>query len=375
MQSQVIVTRRAAALQRRRRARPAGRRRRTTTSTARGRSRKLPATGAGRDEGRDDGAGQARGPRRRRRPGDERTAARTRRISSSSSRGSSRRWRLRCATHACTRSAAARGRRGSRAGRRGRARAGGARARRRRRRHLPRRRRGARAPLEPRRGGADRSARRTTSAAARSGEVFPDWDGARRGGFPSPRAAADRVPSPCRSRSAAAASGSRSSRCAVPDGVVYAFRDLTGERRLEEAEERLRRDDLARAAHADGRRLRRRADAAPATTRELTDEQRRQLLEMIVTQAARLSQITEEVLLDEQPRPRRAAGRASRGRRRRARPRRRSRRSARRSPTRDVAVEIAPEIGDGLRAIPTGSSRCSSTCSTTRVKYGGDGAV
>jgi PAS domain S-box-containing protein len=49
------------------------------------------------------------------------------------------------------------------------------------------------------------------------------------------------------------------------DGVVYAFRDLTEERRA--AQVRLRRDGLARAAHPARRHLRRRRDAAPPRSR------------------------------------------------------------------------------------------------------------
>ncbi len=80
------------------------------------------------------------------------------------------------------------------------------------------------------------------------------------------------------------------------DGVVYAFRDLTHERRLEEE----KNDFVATISHelrtpmaavygAAETLLRREADLSP--------EQRRQLVEMIAAQATRLSQITEEVLL------------------------------------------------------------------------------
>ena len=44
------------------------------------------------------------------------------------------------------------------------------------------------------------------------------------------------------------------------EGTVYAFRDLTEERALEEMQGRLRRDGLTRAAHAAGRDLRLGAD-------------------------------------------------------------------------------------------------------------------
>jgi two-component system, OmpR family, phosphate regulon sensor histidine kinase PhoR len=79
-------------------------------------------------------------------------------------------------------------------------------------------------------------------------------------------------------------------------GVVYAFRDMTSERRLEEE----KADFVATISHelrtpmaavyGAAETLRRRDDV-------LTDLQRRQLVDMIAAQAARLTQITEEVLL------------------------------------------------------------------------------
>jgi signal transduction histidine kinase len=80
------------------------------------------------------------------------------------------------------------------------------------------------------------------------------------------------------------------------DGVVYAFRDVTAERRLDEE----KNDFVATISHelrtpmaavygAAQTLLRRDVDFTPAQSREL--------LEMIASQAARLSQITEEVLL------------------------------------------------------------------------------
>ena len=86
-------------------------------------------------------------------------------------------------------------------------------------------------------------------------------------------------------------------------GTVYAFRDLTSERRLEEEKS----DFIATVSHelrtpmaavygAAQTLLQRREDLEPERVREL--------LEMIVNQASRLSQITEEVLL---------AGRLDRG--------------------------------------------------------------
>jgi two-component system phosphate regulon sensor histidine kinase PhoR len=78
------------------------------------------------------------------------------------------------------------------------------------------------------------------------------------------------------------------------EGVVYAFRDLTSERRLEEAKS----DFIATISHEVRTPMAALYGAAETLLRrELPPEQARQLLEMIGTQAARLSQITEEILL------------------------------------------------------------------------------
>jgi two-component system phosphate regulon sensor histidine kinase PhoR len=80
------------------------------------------------------------------------------------------------------------------------------------------------------------------------------------------------------------------------DGVVYAFRDLTDERRLEEE----KRDFVATISHELRTPMAAVYGAAATLLREdveLTPERSRQLLEMIAGQAARLSQITEDVLL------------------------------------------------------------------------------
>jgi signal transduction histidine kinase len=80
------------------------------------------------------------------------------------------------------------------------------------------------------------------------------------------------------------------------EGVVYAFRDLTSEQRLEEAKSDFvatisheLRTPMAAVYGAAETLLHREAD--------LTPEQRHGLLEMVATQAARLSQITEDILL------------------------------------------------------------------------------
>jgi len=79
-------------------------------------------------------------------------------------------------------------------------------------------------------------------------------------------------------------------------GIVYAFRDVTGERRLEEE----KNDFIAVVSHELRTPMAGVYGAAETLLHrdaELTPVQRRALLEMIATQAERLSQITEEVLL------------------------------------------------------------------------------
>jgi PAS domain S-box-containing protein len=80
------------------------------------------------------------------------------------------------------------------------------------------------------------------------------------------------------------------------DGVVYAVRDLTTERRLDEE----RSDFIATISHELRTPMAAVYGAAETLLHrdtELTAEQERALLEMIASQASRLSQITEEVLL------------------------------------------------------------------------------
>jgi two-component system, OmpR family, phosphate regulon sensor histidine kinase PhoR len=80
------------------------------------------------------------------------------------------------------------------------------------------------------------------------------------------------------------------------DGVVYAFRDVTGERRLEEEKS----DLIATISHELRTPMAAVYGAAQTLLRddvELSQTQRRELLEMIGSQSKRLSQITEEVLL------------------------------------------------------------------------------
>jgi PAS domain S-box-containing protein len=78
------------------------------------------------------------------------------------------------------------------------------------------------------------------------------------------------------------------------DGVVYTFRDMTSERWLEEAKS----DFIATISHEVRTPMAALYGAAETLMRrEVTPDVGRQLLEMISTQATRLSQITEEVLL------------------------------------------------------------------------------
>ena len=82
----------------------------------------------------------------------------------------------------------------------------------------------------------------------------------------------------------------------IAEGVVYAFRDLTSERRLEEAKSEF----IATVSHELRTPMAGIYGAAQTLLRqdvEFTPEQHRTLLEIIATQATRLSQITEEVLV------------------------------------------------------------------------------
>jgi two-component system phosphate regulon sensor histidine kinase PhoR len=83
------------------------------------------------------------------------------------------------------------------------------------------------------------------------------------------------------------------------DGVVYAFRDVTGERRLDEEKSEF----IATISHELRTPMSAVYGAAETLLQrrdQLTAEQRQQLIEMIAAQAARLSQITAEVLLTSQ---------------------------------------------------------------------------
>jgi PAS domain S-box-containing protein len=80
------------------------------------------------------------------------------------------------------------------------------------------------------------------------------------------------------------------------DGVVYTFRDVTGERQLEES----RQEIIATVSHELRTPLTAVLGAASTLLRpdiDLAAKDTRQLLEMIETQAARLSKVTESILL------------------------------------------------------------------------------
>jgi len=81
-----------------------------------------------------------------------------------------------------------------------------------------------------------------------------------------------------------------------PAGVVYAFRDLTNEHRLEEAKS----DFIATVSHELRTPLTAVLGAAQTLLREDVDfepRQRRQLLEIIAAQGTRLSNVADEILL------------------------------------------------------------------------------
>ncbi len=80
------------------------------------------------------------------------------------------------------------------------------------------------------------------------------------------------------------------------DGTVYAFQDMTGERQLEES----RHEIIATVSHELRTPMTAVLGAARTLLREdveLSADDKRQLLEMIATQASRLSAVTESVLL------------------------------------------------------------------------------
>ena len=110
------------------------------------------------------------------------------------------------------------------------------------------------------------------------------------------RARARRARSRCRSTSAAASCGSRSTGSRSPDGIVYAFRDLTEERALETHAHRVRLDGVARAAHAARRDLRRGDDAPAQATSRSTRTSARRCSTSSPDEADRLARTVNDIL-------------------------------------------------------------------------------
>jgi PAS domain S-box-containing protein len=82
----------------------------------------------------------------------------------------------------------------------------------------------------------------------------------------------------------------------IADGIVYAFRDLTSERQFEQS----KHDFIATVSHELRTPMTGVLGAAKTLLREdleLSPETRRELIEMIATEAQRLSEVTESVLL------------------------------------------------------------------------------
>ncbi len=157
------------------------------------------------------------------------------------------------------------------------------------------------------------------------------------------------------------------------DGIVYAFRDLTSERRLEEEKS----DFVATISHELRTPMAAVYGAAQTLLNrdhELTPEQKQDLLEMVATQAARLGQITEAVLLTTQldqgslavePEPvdvgalTRATVDAMR---------------SQLPPSAEVEIDVAPEVGAASGAEDR-IQQVLVNLLDNAVKYGGDGPV
>jgi signal transduction histidine kinase len=157
------------------------------------------------------------------------------------------------------------------------------------------------------------------------------------------------------------------------DGVVYAFRDLTSERQLEDEKS----DFIATISHELRTPMAAVYGAAQTLLERdgaLTPGQKRDMLEMVASQAARLGQITEAVLLATQldrgtlpvvPEPvdigelTRATVDAMR---------------AQLPPTAEVDVDVAPEVGTASGARDR-IQQVLVNLLDNAVKYGGDGRV
>jgi PAS domain S-box-containing protein len=123
-------------------------------------------------------------------------------------------------------------------------------------------------------------------------EALPGWDAVYERDAPVDAARADTVPIEVGGRELWLSVSAVHS----PDGVVFAFRDLTSERQLEQA----KTDFVATVSHELRTPLTAVYGAARTLLRtdlEFDPDQRRTLLEMIADQAQRLSDIADEVLL------------------------------------------------------------------------------
>ncbi|MEA2387036.1 MAG: hypothetical protein QOJ22_1210 [Thermoleophilaceae bacterium] len=157
------------------------------------------------------------------------------------------------------------------------------------------------------------------------------------------------------------------------DGIVYAFRDLTSVRRLEDEKS----DFIATISHELRTPMAAVYGAAQTLLereRQLTPDQKRELLEMVASQAARLGQITEAVLLATQldrgtlpvvPEPvdigelTRATVEAMR---------------SQLPPAADVDVDVSPDVGTASGARDR-IQQVLVNLLDNAVKYGGDGRV
>jgi two-component system phosphate regulon sensor histidine kinase PhoR len=157
------------------------------------------------------------------------------------------------------------------------------------------------------------------------------------------------------------------------DGIVYAFRDLTGERRLEEEKS----DFIATISHELRTPMAAVYGAAQtllSRDSELTPVQKREMLEMVTTQAARLGQITEAVLLTTQldrgtlavEREAVDVGELTRSTVEAMRPQL--------PPSAEVDVEVAPEVGTASGARDR-IQQVLVNLLDNAVKYGGEGPV
>jgi two-component system phosphate regulon sensor histidine kinase PhoR len=157
------------------------------------------------------------------------------------------------------------------------------------------------------------------------------------------------------------------------DGIVYAFRDLTSERRLEEEKS----DFIATISHELRTPMAAVYGAAQtllSRDSELTAEQKREMLEMVTTQAARLGQITEAVLLATQldrgtltvEREAVDLGELARSTVEAMRPQL--------PPSAEVDVDVAPEVGTASGARDR-IQQVLVNLLDNAVKYGGEGPV